>query len=73
MTRLLEVDLLPRIKRINTVRLFRPEPDGAADRFARLAPALHRPIRWDLIDENYDQMVKYATAIKNGVSDLVIC
>jgi TnpA family transposase len=67
-TRLLDIDLLPRIKRINTVRLYRPGPAGAADRFARLAPALHRPIRWDLIHENYDQVVKYATAIKNGTA-----
>ncbi len=67
-TQLLGIDLLPRIKRINTTRLFRPGLAGPADRFARLAPALHRPIRWDLIDENYDQMVKYATAIKNGTA-----
>jgi Tn3 transposase DDE domain len=53
---------------LNTTRLFRPGPAGPADRFARLAPALHRPIRWDLIEENYDQMVKYATAIKNGTA-----
>ena len=33
-TRLLEVDLQPRIKRINTTRLFRPESAGAADRLA---------------------------------------
>jgi TnpA family transposase len=57
-TRLLGIDLLPRIKRINTMWLFRSGPAGPADRFARLAPALHRPIRWDLLDENYDQMVK---------------
>jgi len=35
---------------------------------SRLAPALHRPIRWKLIEENYDQVVKYATAIKNGTA-----
>src|SRR5258708_12721469 len=46
-TRLLGIDLLPRIKRINTTRLFRPGPAGPADRFARLAPALHRPITGD--------------------------
>lgn len=33
-TRLLDIDLLPRIKRINTVRLYRSEPAGPADRFA---------------------------------------
>ena len=36
-TRLLDIDLLPRIKRINTVRLYRSEPAGPADRFAPTA------------------------------------
>ena len=27
-----------------------------------------RPIRWDLIEQNYDQMIKYATAIKRGTA-----
>lgn len=67
-TRLLDIDLLPRIKRISTVRMYRPEPAGTPDRFAPLAPTLHRQIRWNLIEENYDQVVKYATAIRNGTA-----
>ena len=33
-----------------------------------LTPALTRPIRWDLVEQNYDQMIKYATAIKHGTA-----
>ncbi len=29
-----------------------------------LGPALTRPIRWDIITQNYDIMMKYATAIR---------
>ena len=48
-TRLLNIDLLPRIKRINRVRLYRPAA-GEPGAYAHLAPALTRPIRWDMID-----------------------
>ncbi len=27
-----------------------------------------RPIRWDIIEHNYDQLVKYATAIRVGTA-----
>jgi len=29
---------------------------------------LTRPIRWDLVEQNYDQMIKYATAIRQGTA-----
>jgi len=29
---------------------------------------LTRPIRWDVIGEQYDQMIKYATAIRSGTA-----
>ncbi len=66
-TRLLGFDLLPRIKRINRVRLYRPAA-GEPDAYPRLAPALTRPIRWDVVAEQYDQMIKYATAIRTGTA-----
>ena len=62
-TRLLEFDLLPRIKRINRARLYLPDP-GARDAYPHLLPALTRPIRWPVVAEQYDQMIKYATAIR---------
>jgi hypothetical protein len=64
---LLGFDLLPRIKRINKVKLYRPAA-GDPGAYPRLAPALTRPIRWDLIDASYDQVIKYATAIKDGTA-----
>ena len=66
-TKLLGFDLLPRIKRINKARLYRPAT-GKPDGWPGLAPALTRPIRWDRISEQYDQMVKYATAIRVGTA-----
>ena len=66
-TRLLGFDLLPRIKQINRVRLYRPVA-GQADAFPNLTPALTRPIRWDLVEQNYDQMIKFATAIRQGTA-----
>ncbi len=66
-TRLLGFDLLPRIKQINKVKLYGPD---AADRdaFPLLKPALTRTIRWELIEQNYDQMIKFATAIRVGTA-----
>jgi len=66
-TRLLGFDLLPRIKQINKVRLYRPAA-GQPDAYPLLVPALTRPIRWDLVEQNYDQMIKYATAIRQGTA-----
>ncbi|WP_445585681.1 Tn3 family transposase [Streptomyces finlayi] len=58
-TRLLNFDLLPRIKRINKVRLYRPVA-GEPDACPQLTPAPTRPIRWEFIAQQYDQMIKYA-------------
>ena len=66
-TRLLGFDLLPRIKQINKVKLYRPAA-GEPDAYPALAPALTRPIRWELITQQYDQMIKYATAIRSGTA-----
>jgi TnpA family transposase len=66
-TRLLGFDLLPRIKQINRCKLYLPEP-GSLDLYPRLRPALTNPIRWDLIENNYDLMMKYATAIRTNTA-----
>jgi TnpA family transposase len=66
-SRLLDFDLLPRMKRINKAKLYRPQA-GEPDAYPRLLPALTRPIRWDMIDEQYDSMIKYATAIRVGTA-----
>jgi TnpA family transposase len=62
-TRLLGFLLLPRIKGLNHAKLYQT---GRGDRalYPGLTPALFRPIRWDRIAAQYDQMIKYATAIR---------
>jgi TnpA family transposase len=66
--RLLGFQLLPRLKGINRQRLYRPEP-GKPDEYPNLQSVLSRPIDWDLIGQQYDEMVKYATALRVGTSD----
>jgi TnpA family transposase len=66
-TKLLGFDLLPRIKRINKVKLYRPAA-GEPESWPGLQPALTRPINWTKIAEQYDQAVKYATAIRTGTA-----
>ena len=64
-TRLLDFDLIARFKQISTMKLYVP---GRGDQYAypALAPALTRPVRWDVIENNYDLMMKYATAIRHA-------
>jgi TnpA family transposase len=66
-TYLLGFTLLPRLKTIGSTRLYRPDADDGA--YPHLAPVLTRPIHWDLITQQYDQMVKYATALRLGTAE----
>jgi TnpA family transposase len=66
-TRLLGFDLLPRIKQVNHYKLYLPAA-GDLERYPRLRPALTNPITWDLIEQQYDLMMKYATAIRLGTA-----
>ncbi|MGN9788628.1 Tn3 family transposase [Nonomuraea sp. ZG12] len=66
-TRLLNFDLVARFKQVNIMKLYLP---GKSDTFAypMLGPALTRPIRPEVIENNYDLMIKYATAIRQGTA-----
>lgn len=66
-TRLLGFGLLPRIKQINRAKLYRPAA-GNPHAWPGLEPVLTRPIRWELIERNYDMLIKYATAIRVGTA-----
>src|SRR5216683_2294433 len=62
---LLNVQLLPRLKGIHRQKLYRPTT-GQPDAYPHLQAILTRPIRWELIRQQYDQMIKYATALRVG-------
>ena len=66
--RLLGFQLLPRLKAIHSQKLYRPET-GKADAYANLQQILTRPIDWELVRQQYDQMIKYATALRLGTAE----
>jgi TnpA family transposase len=61
------VRLMPRLKRIKYERLYLPDT-GMAGAFPNLTGVLSRPIRWELIAQQYDEMVKHAVALKTGTA-----
>ncbi|BAS18641.1 transposase for transposon Tn1546 (plasmid) [Arthrobacter sp. Hiyo8] len=65
-TELLGFKLLPRLKNIGSIRLYRA---GNEEVYGEINPVLSRPINWDIIAQQYDQMVKYATALKLGTAE----
>jgi TnpA family transposase len=65
---LLGFRLLPRLKNIASQKLSRPEAGDPED-YQNLQPILTKPINWDLIRNQYDEMVKYATALRLGTAD----
>jgi TnpA family transposase len=69
LTHLLGFELMPRLKRIHKQVLWRPGPD-AHETYPHVQPVLStRTIQWDLIAQQYDEMVKYATAMRLGTAD----
>ena len=66
---LLGFKLMPRLKQIGRIPLYPPglPTDGAWEAIRPVISA--RPINWDLIAQQYDELVKYATALKLGTAE----
>ncbi|MCP2280946.1 transposase [Nocardia amikacinitolerans] len=65
-TELLGFKLLPRLKNIGSIRLYRSDDTTV---YEELGPMLTRPIRWELIAQQYDQIGEYATALRLGTAE----
>lgn len=65
---LLGFQLLPRLKALPRQKLYRPTT-GQPDAYPNLQPILTRPIKWELIRQHYDAIVKYVTAVRIGTAD----
>jgi TnpA family transposase len=65
---LLGFQLMPRIKGIHQQKLYLPAK-GQSQSYPNLQAIIKRPIRWQLIREQYDTMVKFATALKQGTAE----
>jgi TnpA family transposase len=66
--RLLSFQLMPRLKAIHAQKLYRPEA-GQPDAYPHLQLVLTKPIDWELVRQQYDQMVKYTTALRLGTAE----
>ncbi|MEP1079584.1 Tn3 family transposase [Leptolyngbya sp. PL-A3] len=65
---LLGFQLMPRIKGIHQQKLYLPDK-GQSQSYPHLQAIIKRPIRWRLIREQYDMMLKFATALKQGTAE----
>lgn len=65
---LLGFNLMPRLKAISKQRLYLSSSDLRPE-LAELGPILTRPIDWGLITQQYDEMIKYATALREGSAE----
>ena len=65
---LLGFQLMPRIRGIHKQKLYLPDK-GQSQSYPNLKAILNRPIRWQLIRQQYDAMVKFATALKQGTAE----
>ena len=66
--RLLGFQLMPRLKAIHVQKLSRPDT-GHPDAYKNLQLILTKPIDWELIRQQYDQMIKYVTAVRLGTAE----
>jgi TnpA family transposase len=65
---LLGFQLMPRLKNIYEQKLYRPKA-GEPNAYPNLKLILTRPIDWALIKQQYNQMIKYATAMRLGTAE----
>ena len=59
--------LLPRFKSLSKKKLYLPDNELKSD-LTNIYPILTRSIDWGLIAQQYDQMIKYTTALKLGTA-----
>lgn len=68
MCSLLGFRLLPRLKGIHRQKLSLVEA-GDAEKYPNLQLILRRSINWDLIQQQYDEMIKVATGLRLGTAE----
>jgi len=65
---LLGFDLLPRLKNINRQKLYYSEK-GAKKYYENLSPILKESIDWQLICDNYHEVVRLVAALRTGTAE----
>jgi TnpA family transposase len=65
---LLGFDLMPRLKNIASQKLYRPW-NSTDELYPNLTAIMSKAINWELITQQYEEMIKYTTALKEGIAD----
>ncbi|MCH9763114.1 MAG: Tn3 family transposase [Gammaproteobacteria bacterium] len=65
---MLDFDLLPRFKNIHSQSLYVADKEDLR-KYSHLTPVISKAINWDVIEAQYDQIVKYAVALKLGTAN----
>ena len=65
---ILGFDLLPRLKNIARQKLNLCESSDTV-LYPELSPVLARAINWELIRQQYDEIIKYTTALRTGTAE----
>ncbi len=65
---MLHFDLLPRLKNINKQKLYYSSASHKKN-YPNLAAILKEPIHWELIKENYHEIVRLVAALKTGTAE----
>ena len=63
---LLGFALLPRLKNLKKQRLYR---SSNGEQYPNLQSILTRPINWEIIEQQYDELIKLSTALRLGTAD----
>lgn len=65
---LLGFQLMPRFKNLHEQKLHLADKNSA-EKYSNLKPILSDAINWELIEKQYEEMVKYVTAVRVGTAD----
>ena len=65
---MLGFELMPRLKNIAKQKLYLSNT-GQQDTYQNLQPILTKPINWELIQQQYDEIVKFAIALKSRTAE----
>ena len=64
----LNFDLLPRLKNIYSQRLYTVDKDDV-NQYSEISSIISGSIKWDLIEAQYAEIIKYTAALKLGTAD----
>ena len=65
---MLNFELMPRYKNIYSQKLYISKKSDLAT-YTNIKPILSKEIKWDLIEKQYEQIVKYTIALKLGIAN----